>query len=354
MTCYLNKNVKKILLFLISVLCVGCLSACKFESSDVEKSENVEYSFKKPYEKFPEGKNVYIIFPSSNEKYWQMAEAGTMVAGSNYRCNTYCARCSRTMTAEDQIEFVEMAMKEGADAIILGPVDSIKLVEAVDKVHEAGIPIAILDSEVDTKSYDVSYMTNNLQAGKIAAEEILTMMYEDGVSEMEKLKVGISVDDRMSPNENERLSGFIQYWVENAPKNWSIISSINGNDKSEDKAETIANEILSSGDNVRVLYGTGEMSTEQLAKAVADNKRKDVYMVGFSYTTSVKKLVEDSEYKAVTLLQNAYLMGYNSVVATSNVMTGVKMTSKYVDTGIVVAKNSTLDDLKVMDAIEQN
>lgn len=354
MTNILNKNSKKILLILICILSMGLITACGPKDSGNDEEKSVEYSFKKPYEKFPEGKNVYIIFPSSSEKYWQMAEAGTMIAGSNFRCNTYCARCSRTMTADDQIEFIDMAVKEGADAIILGPVDSQKLVVSVDRVKEAGIPIAILDSEVNTKSYDVSYMTDNLQAGKIAAEEILTMMYEDGISEMEKLKVGISVGDNLSPNENERLSGFIQYWVTNAPKNWSLLSSINAINKDENEAEEQANFILETNENVRVLFGTDEISTEGLAKVVADNRRTDIYIAGFGYTTSMKKMVEDSEYKAIALLQNAYLMGYNAVVATSNVMSGVNMTSKYVDTGIVVAKNSSLDDLKVMDAIEQN
>lgn len=349
-----EKSINKLLFIIICIVCMSFITACDMNNVNSNETKDIEYSFKKPYEKFPEGKNVYIIFPSSSEKYWQMAEAGTMIASSNYRCNAYSARCSRTMTAEDQIEFIDMAVKAGADSIILGPVDSQKLAVSVDRVREAGIPIAILDSEVDTRSYDVSYMTDNLQAGKIAAEEILTMMYEDGVSEMEKLKVAIEVGDKQSPNENERLAGFIQYWVMNAPKNWSIMSSINDVSKDENEAETQANTILSTNENVRVFYGTDETSTEGLARVVVSDKRKDIYMAGFGYTTSIKKLVEDSEYKAVALLQNAYLMGYNAVVATSNVMSGVEMTSKYVDTGIVVAKNSSLDDLKVMDAIEQN
>ena len=82
-------------------------------------------------------------------------------------------------------------MKEGADGILLAPANSNSLVDSCEKVRKKKIPVALIDSSINSTEFDVCYMTDNIDAGEMAAKEMLTMLHDTGNSPQESLEVGI-------------------------------------------------------------------------------------------------------------------------------------------------------------------
>ena len=105
--------------------------------------------------------NIYVIVKSMTSSYWEVVLKGTKQAGIDLECNIYAAGSILETEWELQEAYIELAVENGADAIILGPDNSEMLVPAVEMVHDKGIPIIIVDTIVNSDNYDVCYMTDN-------------------------------------------------------------------------------------------------------------------------------------------------------------------------------------------------
>mgnify|MGYP000299645890 CR=1 FL=1 len=65
-------------------------------------------------------------------------------------------------------------------------------------------------------------MTDNIDAGEMAAQEMLTMLHDAGNSPQEPLAVGILLSSDASQAMVNRVSGFLDYWAKYAPTKWEI------------------------------------------------------------------------------------------------------------------------------------
>ena len=108
-------------------------------------------------------------------------------------------------------------MKEGADGILLAPANSNSLVDSCEKVRKKKIPVALIDSSINSTEFDVCYMTDNIDAGEMAAKEMLTMLHDTGNSPQESLEVGILLSSDASQAMLYRVSGFLEFWAKYAP-----------------------------------------------------------------------------------------------------------------------------------------
>lgn len=75
-------------------------------------------------------------------------------------------------------------------------------------------------------------MTDNIDAGEMAAKEMLEMLYDAGNSPTDPLEVGIQLSSDTSQAMVNRVSGFLNFWAGNAPEQWEIVQDIrvNGGD----------------------------------------------------------------------------------------------------------------------------
>ena len=74
-----------------------------------------------------------------------------------------------------QIDLMNQAMEQGADGILLAPADSNSLADSCQKVREKDIPVVLIDSSINSSEFDACYMTDNIDAGEMAAKEMLEL-----------------------------------------------------------------------------------------------------------------------------------------------------------------------------------
>lgn len=297
--------------------------------------------------------DIYVIVKSMTGSYWEELLEGTKQAGIDNKCNIYAAGSTLETEWELQEAYIELAVEKGADAIILSPDNSEMLVSAVEKVHNLGIPIIMIDTMINCDYYDICYMTDNLFAGENAAREMLHMLKKQGHSENDEVNVAIELGGKSSQSINERLAGFYKYWTNYAPDTWHIIDEIKLNNGDEALAVELSEEILEQYSYVDGVFGVDNASTMGLASDLLKHNKHDVVMVGFDYSPEVLKIIDDDNYNASVILQRQYEMGYKGVESACLLLRGENVDLKFVDTGCVVLNKDTRYSEEILEIIQE-
>ena len=338
------------------LLCfVLCLSLCGCEKKpNEEQGVKPAPDFMPLTEIVPGRKNVYLIVKIlEGSSYWQVIVDGAKDGGDDFDCNVYYSGSYLETDWESHERLLDEAARAGADAVLIAPNDSVNLSGKIEEVYAQGIPVVLIDTIANTDSYDICYMTDNLMAGRKAAEEMLSLLKKNGTSESENIQIGIQVGATSSMTIIERLAGFFQYWSQYAPAAWEVIPDIKCNEGSVDKAVICAEELLKYP-NLKGFFGTNNGSTVGFAKVVKERELKDIALVGFDYSNEIAELIGDDEYTVSTVLQKQYDMGYTGVASAVAIIGGEKPEVKFSDTGVIVVNKDTIDQEEVKNALLHN
>ena len=250
-----------------------CLAGCEQKESDTVTEFEAAPPFS-PLTEIKEGrKNIYLIIKTLNSDYWDVVVDGAKAGGENFDCNVYYSGCNIENDWESQSRLMEEAVAAGADALLLSPNDSVRLSAEIEKVYSQGVKIVLVDTIAITDSYDVCYMTDNLMAGQLASAEMISQLHEKGYSDDENIQVGVQVCATATQTINERLAGFLQYWSNNAPDNWTVISDIKFNEGDVDRGCQCTEDLLNNMDmktklldyTVAMLVNQKEIELEEMA-----------------------------------------------------------------------------------------
>ena len=111
--------------------------------------------------------------------YWSIVQAGFENAATELGMTPRVVYPSKE-EAGVQIETVMDVINSKPDAIVLAPVSGDALVSACQEIQKAGIPLIIADTAIPTEDYLQSFMTDNVAAGAMAADELAALMGEEG------------------------------------------------------------------------------------------------------------------------------------------------------------------------------
>ena len=121
---------------------------------------------------------IYVILKSYHGNYWEKVIEGVHAAAKETDKAVYLGGIDNETDIEGQRYLMKKAVERGADAILLAPVDSTYLVENCIYARGKGIPVTLIDSVINTSDYDTCFMTDNLEAGKMAARQMLNLLKE--------------------------------------------------------------------------------------------------------------------------------------------------------------------------------
>ncbi len=333
---------------------VTALTAC----SSAKPEEPVQIRQAPPFQALNltvEGRhNVYLIVKNLDSSYWQVIIQGAKDAGDLQDTNIFYSGSYVETDWQGQARLIQEAVDAGADALLIAPDDSVMLSEKIAEVYDMGIPTVLIDTTANTDKYDICFMTDNLMAGQIAAQEMLDRLEALGTAETEEISIGIEIGAASSQTINERLAGFIMYWTNNAPDSWEIISDIKCNEGVMETAQPLAQELIDDYPNLRGVFGTNNGSTVGLAAAIMENHRTDIAVVGFDYSDGIAELINSDEYCAATLLQQQYLMTALGVEAANKLIDGGTVGQKFIDTGVIAVNHDNINSSEVQEVLKNN
>jgi ribose transport system substrate-binding protein len=317
---------------LLSLLLIFVLFGCS-KSENNDTSEEVEYFDFEPITDIKDGqKNVYVVLKVMTGQYWESLAQGVADSGGENDCNVYLGGPAGEGDWETQERMIRAAVDAGADAIMLSPANSTALSSVITEIHDEGIPVILVDTILnDTSIFDTCYMTDNLQAGSLAASEMLRQLKQSGASENEELQVAIQITSVSSQTVIDRLAGFNQYWSANAPSSWTVLDEVKLNNGDKDKAKQNCIDFLNEYPSIKGVFGCNNSSTIGFVNGLVEEKRDDVALVGFDYADETAEFI--SSHNAATIVQNQYNMGYDGLKQALDMLNGESADYKFIDTG---------------------
>lgn len=285
---------------------------------------------------------IYVILKNYHGDYWKKVIQGVTKAAEQIDEAVYLGGIDNETDVSGQISLIEKAQQQGADGILLAPANSNALVESCQKIKDQNISLVLIDSSINSDAYDTCYMTGNMEAGQIAAREMLSMLSEQGNTDKDSLEVGILLSSDSSQAMVNRVSGFLEYWAKYAPEKWTINQDIRLNGGDMENAQADVSELLRNNRQIKGLYGCNNTSTKGIAAFLMRADRKDIVMAGFDLAEETASLIRDPDYHGITLLQKQEQMAYKGMLSLDQQIRGEKPEQKYIDTGVLLVDRDYL------------
>ena len=236
-----------------------------------------------------------------------------------------------------QIERIETAINDGADAIIISVNDATACNDALQQALDKGIRLIYVDAAADLPA-DATFATDNKAAGKIAGEEMISRLEEAGITEGE---IGLVSAQAGVQSCIDRVDGFKEAFE---GTNYTM-SEVQYSDGDASKAQELANALINDG--CVAIYGANDGATTGAANAVkeANANGKNILCVGFDNSSSNRDLVRDEALLAF-MAQNPNVMGEDAIDAAVALLSGESLTETDVDTGVSTVTIANVEDFE--------
>ena len=265
-----------VLMGVASVLLGGCSGSSKANMEEAaEQPAVVDYTCISNPES---DKQIYVILKNYHGAYWEKVIDGITEAAKKLDEAVYLGGIDNETDISGQIDLMNQAMEQGADGILLAPADSNSLADSCQKVREKDIPVVLIDSSINSSEFDACYMTDNIDAGEMAAKEMLELLYDAGNSPTDPLEVGIQLSSDSSQAMVNRVSGFLNFWAGNAPEQWEIVQDIRVNGGDTKKAQSDASALLRENADIKGFFGCNNTSTVGIVNTLFEEERTDVVL----------------------------------------------------------------------------
>ncbi len=290
---------------------------------------------------------VYFLTKILGNQYWAVVEEGAKKAAEELGVKLVVTGLAAESEVEKQVQQLQDAVSAPADAIVVGPTDSTAMANPVSDAFKSGIPVVIVDTMINTEDYSAALMTNNVEAGKTAAETMIAKLKARGIKETEVAEIAIQIGSSGSQTIIDRLKGFNEYWTANAPAAWKVLNDdVKVNDGDITKATGFAQDFLTAYPNLKGVFGPNNGSTVGFVTGLTEANRTDISFVGFDFSTEIEQMIRKDTFDVSTIVQKQYLMGYEGVKTAVALAKGETVAEKLIDTGVLVV------DMKNIDAAE--
>ena len=339
MKCRKTKIYILCMVLLFSFLLSGCLGSSATEGdADGTQGESAPVEYRCISNPESE-KKIYVILKNYHGDYWKTVIEGVEKAAKEVDAAIYLGGIDNETDISGQIRLMNEAIEQGADGILLAPANSNSLVKSCAKAKKKNVSVVLIDSSINSTEFDACYMTDNIDAGKMAAKEMIKLLQDAGNSPTRPLEVGILLSSDTSQAMVNRVSGFLEAWTQYAPSQWDIAKDIFFNGGDVKKAQTDASALLEKNKNIKGLYGCNNTSTIGIAKTLVKEKRTDIVMVGFDMAKETQQFIQDTDYQGVSLLQKQDQMGYLGIHSLASLINGEKSEQKFFDTGVIMVNS---------------
>jgi len=241
---------------------------------------------------------------------------------------------------ESQNKMIENAVSKNVGAIVLSAIDYEKNAPAVQKAIDKGIKVITVDSDVDADGKELFIGTDNVSAGKKAAEQAIELCKNE-----KSVNIGIVNYGENTENGKQRLKGFTDYI--DKVKNAKVVASVNVESNAE-SATLGAKQLIEENKGINVLIGFNEWSTLGVGYAIKElNLKDEVFGIGFDSNVNCVGMLETGEIDTL-IVQNPFSMGYLSVSKAAEFLLDNVKTDGVIetDTYVVNRKNMFSPDIQ--------
>lgn len=287
-----------------------------------------------------QNKKVAVITKGSDSDFWNDVKNGAFSAATEYNIDITFEGPDSEEDYESQNKMIENAVSKNVGAIVLSAIDYEKNAPAVQKAIDKGIKVITVDSDVDADGKELFIGTDNVSAGKKAAEQAIELCKNE-----KSVNIGIVNYGENTENGKQRLKGFTDYI--DKVKNARVVASVNVESNAE-SATLGAKQLIEENKGINVLIGFNEWSTLGVGYAIKElNLKDEVFGIGFDSNVNCVGMLETGEIDTL-IVQNPFSMGYLSVSKAAEFLLDNVKTDGVIetDTYVVNRKNMFSPDIQ--------
>jgi ribose transport system substrate-binding protein len=283
---------------------------------------------------------IPVIVKDTTSLYWQTVLAGARKAGKDLGVNVPELGVQSESDVNGQISTLEDALAEKPAAVVIAPIDFKALGKPIDAAAKKA-PIVDIDSPADSKAFASFVATDNVQAGRIAADGLAAAIAakygkaEGDVALIASLTGVASLD--------ARAKGFREELAAKYPGLKLAADKVA--DGKATAALGVMTDLMAADPNLRGVFASDLSMAEGAGQAIADGKKADtIEMVGFDDDDKLQGFLKDGTISAL-VVQDPYRMGYEGVKTALAASKGEKVEA-FIDTGANLITKADMDGEK--------
>ncbi|HJO94327.1 MAG TPA: substrate-binding domain-containing protein [Victivallales bacterium] len=266
---------------------------------------------------------IAFIFKTLNNPYFINMEKGAREAIKKYpQYDLIVQAPEREIDVEKQMQYVENMIIQKVKAICLTPSASKAILPAIKRANEAGIPVIIIDSDVDrdlAKKMGVKIVTfigsDNYNGGELAAEYIKKILHGVGQVAVVEGMPGAATNE-------QRKNGFLDT-VKKYPG--IKVVAVQPANYERNMAYTVAQNILQANPKLNAIFAVSDYMALGAMSAIQEaGKSKQVKLVGFDFLDEAKKALLDGNMSG-DVAQYPTLMGEEGIDSAIKAIKGEKV-----------------------------
>lgn len=279
---------------------------------------------------------IAVIVKTTSSNFWQNVNRGAE-AGME-ELDDYTMSFDGAATESDiaaQVNLVDNAVNRGVAGIVLAPSDPEALVPSVQRAHESGIPVVIIDSMLADGAeefYQAFLATDNQAAGELMAQTMIDAIGTEGQIAIMSYVPGVG-------SEIGRVGGFTDYIEANS--DIEIVNTL----YSQSQMATALNQttdILSAHPDLDGIFGANEPTAVGMGRAIIQAGREgSLVALGFDGNEDLQEFVRDDVLEAIAV-QGSFQMGELGVQTIGNLLAG-ETVEEFINTGVVVVTADNID-----------
>lgn len=229
---------------------------------------------------------VAFIPGIASDPFFLAMEKGARAAAEKLGIELIWQGSASEYSPQSQLPFVDAALAQDIDALILVPTDPDSLQPSVQRAEAAGIPVITVDTTVTDQAYLTSHITgDNVDGGRQAAKTLAEQIGGEG-------KVFIMSGSPSATTNTLREQGFREELAANYPK-IEIVGREYANSQPANATSAINTVLLNHPDLVGIFAIDGTSGTGAVAALRNSNVVGKVKLVGYdAYKAQVDALQE--------------------------------------------------------------
>jgi ribose transport system substrate-binding protein len=273
---------------------------------------------------------IPIIVKDTTSFYWQTVLAGARKAGRDLGANVPELGAQSESDIDGQISILENAVASNPAAVVIAPAEFAALGKPIDEAAKK-IKIIGIDSAANSAALTSVLMTDNVQAGRIAADVLATAIqrsYADAEGDVALITASPGV-----PSLDQRAQGF----KEQIAAKYGALDIV-AHKVADGRAATgfkIMTDLIAAHPELRGVFASNLTMAQGAGQAVAESKTNKtgdtINLVGFDSDDKLVAFLRDATIAAL-LVQDPFRMGYDGVKTALAASKGEQVPTN-VDTG---------------------
>lgn len=286
------------------------------------------------------GEIALIPMTLDNEFYVSM-ENGAKEKCDELGYGLVCQSGTSHGDAAEQLQLMETMIQKGVKAIMITPCSSTGITAGIKKANDAGIPVIILDTEIDRDALaeegaeTLTYIgSDNYYGGQVAGEYAKKIAEEKGKT----LKVAILEGVAGQENMELRAQGF----MDAAGDSVEIVAEQNA-DSDYNKGYDAATNILTANKDVDFFYCCNDLMALGALKAAQEAGLADqIDVLGFDGISDAMNSVKEGGLVGTVAQKPADMAIYG--VEAADAALNDKSVEETINTDLEVAEKSNIDE----------